>query len=149
MEWNKKLATGVDEFDKMYPVMIENVNASLRLLAASRSVTDYRKHVDAIKMEFIRLFSYQESLMYQQKYPQYYQHKHHHEQLQQRREDTPRHAEHGALVALREVAVHELLKEESTLVKRGDDSLDGRGHGSQLSIKIWCFCSAFVRVTYR
>ena len=81
MEWNKKLATGVDEFDKMYPVMIENVNASLRLLAASRTVTDYRKHVDAIKMEFIRLFSYQESLMYQQKYPQYYQHKHHHEQF--------------------------------------------------------------------
>ena len=79
MEWNKDLATGVAEFDKMYPVMIENVNALLRQLSASRSVTDYRRYLDAIKMEFIEMFTYQESRMYQQKYPQYYQHKHHHE----------------------------------------------------------------------
>ncbi len=81
MEWNKSLATGVEEFDKMYPVLIENVEAILRLLASSRTVTDYRRHVEAIKMEFINLFSYQEVMMMQQKYPQYYQHKHHHEQF--------------------------------------------------------------------
>ena len=71
----------------MYPVMIENVNALLRQLSASRSVTDYRRYLDAIKMEFIEMFTYQESRMYQQKYPQYYQHKHHHEQFIEKLDD--------------------------------------------------------------
>ena len=84
MEWNKKLATGVDEYDKMYPVMIENVNMLLRMMAACRTAKDYSKNLDAIKMEFVDMFAYQENRMLVQKYPQYYQHKHHHEQLLER-----------------------------------------------------------------
>ncbi|MBO5561856.1 MAG: hypothetical protein J6A07_09410 [Firmicutes bacterium] len=79
MEWNKSLSVGVPEFDKMLPAVLENVNAHVRMLSASRTAGDYKKHIDAIKSEFIELFTYQESLMVMQKYSQYYQHKHHHE----------------------------------------------------------------------
>ena len=79
LEWNKSFETGVEEVDRLYPVMVENVNAIMRDLMASRTVTDYKKNLDAIKNEFIQMFSYQESLMFMQKYNQYYQHKHHHE----------------------------------------------------------------------
>ena len=40
------------------------------------------------------------------------EHEAHHEQRQQRRQYAPRHAEHGALVFLFEIALDQLLEEE-------------------------------------
>ncbi len=79
MVWNKTLETGIEEVDELYPIMIDNVNAIIRNLMASRTVTDYKQNLDEIKKEFIRMFTLQEKLMYEQNYSQYYQHKHNHE----------------------------------------------------------------------
>ena len=79
MEWNKSLAVGVPEFDQMLPAVLENVNAHIRMLSATRASGDSKKHIEGIKAEFIELFNYQESMMVMQKYSQYYQHRHHHE----------------------------------------------------------------------
>lgn len=81
LHWNKTLETGVEEFDKMYPVVLENVQLQLRMLTASRTTTDYRKNLEDIKAQFIELFTYQENMMFNQKYNQYYQHKHDHEKF--------------------------------------------------------------------
>lgn len=81
MEWKESMKTGMPDIDEMYQRTMVSVSAILRDMNMSRSIVDTQSNIERIKKEFIELFSYQESLMIMNKYPQYYQHKHHHEQF--------------------------------------------------------------------
>ena len=81
MEWKDSMKSGMSDLDEMYQKTFANVNAILRDMNMSRNAVDVQNNIERIKKEFIELFSYQESLMIMNKYPQYYQHKHHHEQF--------------------------------------------------------------------
>jgi hemerythrin-like metal-binding protein len=81
MFWKDNMATGVAELDEKLETLVENVNAMVRKMNASRNPSLMVKNIRELKDVFIEYFSYQETMMTISNYPQYYQHKHSHEIL--------------------------------------------------------------------
>lgn len=81
MYWKEEMSTGVQEIDATIKKLVDDVNSIIRKMTASRNPSLMSKQIDELKNCCIDYFSYQETMMTMSNYPQYYQHRHSHENL--------------------------------------------------------------------
>lgn len=81
MEWKENMQTGMPEMDMLYMTTFAKINGYLKDMSRVRTNMEFQAYINSIKSEFIKIFSYQEELMAQDNFPEYYKHKHHHEQF--------------------------------------------------------------------
>lgn len=81
MYWKEEMSTGVEEIDAVIKKLVDNVNDVIRKMNSSRNPMLMQKQIDELRNCCIDYFSYQETMMTMSGYPNYYQHRHHHELL--------------------------------------------------------------------
>ena len=81
MEWKENMQTGMPDMDELYMITFAKINGYLKDMSRVRTNMEFQAFINSIKAEFIKMFSYQEELMAKDNFPEYYKHKHHHEQF--------------------------------------------------------------------